>query len=186
MWLGYHSEEDGRPTPVADVPIGLVPTTPRRHITGSLALNLPYVRRMSGDWHEGIWWDVKPTTLSTPYELTDEATYGRLLDCLGNSGLRDARPGLAELRHPGAKWPEKAWAADHDRAAIEMAWARLQDEEGAGLGPGRPPVDSYDFYRILPYPDQWLRVRWWAWRVASVLTKDELAIWNAWRKEWWP
>ena len=34
-------------THVAKVPIDLVPTTPRRHITGSLALNIPYVHRHS-------------------------------------------------------------------------------------------------------------------------------------------
>ena len=38
---------------------------------------------------------------SPRHYVTDEAVYGRLLDRLGYSGLRDARRGLATLRHPG-------------------------------------------------------------------------------------
>ena len=168
-----------------DVPVEIVPTTRRYHITGFAALNIPNVRRLGGDWHEGGWFGVEPARLSS-YNLTDEATYGRLLDRLGTSGLRDARRGLGMMRHPAADWPEKVWAATHERAVVEWAWGRLQRETGNGLPPGFPPVDRYDFCRMLPYPDQWLRVRWWSWLLEEALTAAELAAWEAWRKEWWP
>ncbi len=83
--------------------------------------------------------------------------------------MRDARPGLALLGHPARDWPEKVWAATHERAVIEMAWAGLERMAGKDVPVGLPPVDRYDFYRILPYPDQWVRVRWWAWRLRRVL-----------------
>ena len=171
---------------IADVPIDLVPTTPRRHITGSLALNIPYVHRhSSGDRHPTVWFDTKLRRLA-PHHVTDEATYGQLLDCLGSSGLRDARRGLAMLRHPGADRPEKVWAATHERAVIEVAWETLQRVKGTELAPGWPPVDNDDFGRLLPGPDQWVRVRWWSWLLSRILTNEQLAIWTEWRRDWWP
>ena len=171
---------------VAEVPIDLVPTTPRRHITGSLALNIPYVHRhSSGDWHPTVWFDTTPRRLA-PHHVTDEAVYGRLLDLLGNSGLRDARRGLATLRHPGGEAPEKVWAATHERAVIELAWDQLQSTVGTGLAPGWPPIDNDDYFRLMRYPDQWVRIRWWSWHVCGILTEEELAIWEEWRRDWWP
>ena len=134
------------------MPIDLLPTTPRRHITGSLALNIPYVHRhSSGDWHPTVWFDTMPRRLA-PHHVTDEAVYGRLLDLLGNSGLRDARRGLATLRHPGGEAPEKVWAATHERAVIELAWDQLQSTVGTGLAPGWPPIDNDDYFRLMRYP----------------------------------
>ena len=169
---------------VEGVPVEMVPTTAREHITGVAALNIPHAWRLGGDWHEA-WFDVKPTRVS-PHHLTDERRFGRLLDRLGHGGLRDARPGLALLGHPAGNWPEKVWAATHERAVIEMAWARLDGMTADDLPAGLPPVDRYSFERILPYPDQWVRVRWWTWRLRGVLTPTELAVWNDWRREWWP
>ena len=169
---------------VKGVPVEMVPTTAREHITGFAALNIPHAWRLGGDWHEA-WFDVKPTRVSD-HHITDERCFGRLLDQLGRRGLRDARPGLALLDHPARDWPEKVWAATHERAVIEMAWARLERMAGKNMPAGLPPVDQYDFYRILPHPDQWVRVRWWAWRLRRVLTGTELPVWDEWRKEWWP
>jgi len=90
------------------------------------------------------------------------------------------------LDHPARDWPEKVWAATHERAVMEMAWARLERMAGKDVPVGLPPIDRYDFYRILPYPDQWVRLRWWAWRLRRVLIPTELAVWDQWRKEWWP
>ena len=165
-------------------PVGLVPTTPRRHVTGAAALNLPHRWRLGGDWHQS-WFGVRPTELA-PDLLTDERRFARLLDRLGRAGLRDARPGLALIGHPGRRAPSKVWAATHERAVVETAWARLQRIAGTEVAPGLPPIDREDFYRVLPHPDQWGRVRWWAWRLRAVLTPDELAIWTEWQKEWWP
>ncbi len=182
---GLTSEASGsEQAAVEGVPVEMVPTTAREHITGFAALNIPHAWRLSGDWHEA-WFDVKPTRVS-PYHITDERCFGRLLDRLGRGGLRDARPGLALLGHPAQNWPEKVWAATHERAVIEMAWARLERMAGRDIPIGLPPIDHYDFCRILPHPDQWVRVRWWAWRLRRVLTPTELAIWNEWEKEWRP
>ena len=170
---------------VAEVPIDLVPTTPRHHITGSLALNIPYVHRhSSADWHPTVWFHTTPTRLA-PHHVTDEAVYRRLLDLLGNSGLRDARRGLATPRHPGGEAPEKVWAATHERAVIELAWDQLQSTVGTGLAPGWPPIDNDDYFRLMRYPDQCVRIRWWSWHVRGILTEEELAIWEEWRRDWW-
>ena len=169
---------------VEGVPVEMVPTTARAHITGFAALNIPHAWRLGGYWHDA-WFDVKPTRVS-PHHITDERHFGRLLDRLGHSGLRDARPGLALLGHPAGDCPEKAWAATHERAVIEMAWARLDGITAEDLPIGLPPVDRYSFERILPYPDQWVRVRWWTWRLRGVLTPTELAAWDDWQREWWP
>ena len=174
----------GQPVVVEGVPVEMVPTTAREHITGFAALNIPHASRLGGDWHEA-WFDVKPTRIS-PHHITDERRFGRLLDRLGQGGLRDARPGLALLDHPARDWPEKVWAATHERAVIEIAWARLERMAGKDVPVGLPPIDHHDFYRILPHPDQWVRVRWWTWRLRRVLTPTELPVWEQWQKEWWP
>ena len=123
------------------VPVEMVPTTARKHLTGFAALNIPHAWRLGGDWHEA-WFAVEPTRVS-PHHLTDERRFGRLLDRLGQSGLRDARPGLARIGHPAGNWPEKVWAATHERAVIEMAWARLDGITAEDLPIGLPPVDRY-------------------------------------------
>ena len=173
-----------QPAAVEGVPVEMVPTTAREHITGFAALNIPHASRLGGDWHEA-WFDVKPTRVS-PHHITNERCFKRLLDRLGQGGLRDARPGLALLGHPARDWPEKVWAATHERAVMEMAWARLERMTDKDMPAGLPPIDRHDFYRILPHPDQWVRVRWWAWRLRRVLTATELEVWDQWQKEWWP
>ncbi len=169
---------------VEGVPVEMVPTTAREHITGFAALNIPHAWRLSGDWHEA-WFDIKPTRVS-PCHIINERRFGRLLDRLGRGGLRDSRPGLALLGHPARNWPEKVWAATHERAVIEMAWARLERLAGRDIPIGLPAIDHYDFCRILPHPDQWVRVRWWAWRLRRVPTPTGLTIWNELEKGWRP
>ncbi len=97
-----------------EYPVELVPTTPRRHITGTTALNIPATYRMGGDWHKhSTWFSHRPERLDDR-DLTTEQKHGRLLDRLGLWGLRDARKGLAELGHPGADSRERVWAATYD------------------------------------------------------------------------
>ncbi len=178
---------DGDSPTRIDVPIRLLPTTPRRHITGWLALNIPDVcRDWSGDWHPTVWFDTKPRRLAAAKDVTDEAVYGRLLNCLGNRCLRDARHGLAVLQHPGGSASETVWAATHERAVIEIAWEHVQRLIRAGVAADWPPVDNDEFGRLLPYPDQWARVRWLSWLVGGILTEEELAIWKEWQRDWWP
>ena len=136
----------GQQAAVEGVPVEMVPTTAREHITGSAALNIPYAWRLGGDWHQS-WFDVKPNRVS-PDQITDEGRFGRLLDRLGRGGLRDARPGLALLNHPAPDWPRKVWAATHERAVIEMAWARL---ERIGQGHARRAAADRPL-RLLPHP----------------------------------
>ena len=140
---------------VEGVPVEMVSTTAREHITGFAALNVPHTWRLGGDWHDA-WFSIRPTRIP-PEQITDEARFGRLLDRLGRGGLRDARPGLALLNHPGRHWPEKVWTATHERAVVEMAWGRLQRIAGTDLPAGLPPIDRHDFYRVLPRPDQCVR-----------------------------
>ena len=58
--------------------------------------------------------------------MTDEKIYGGLLDPLGNGGLCDARSGFALLGHQAAVRPEGSGRRSTKRAALEMAWARLE------------------------------------------------------------
>ena len=94
------------------MPIDLVPTTPRRHITGSLALNIPYVHRhSSGDWHPTVWFDTTPRRLA-PHHVTDEAVYGRLLDLLGTAASAmpaadSRRCGTRAARRPKRSGPPR-------------------------------------------------------------------------------
>ena len=61
---------------------------------------------------------------------------------------------------------------------IELAWDQLQSTVGTGLAPGWPPIDNDDYFRLMRYPDQWVRIRWWSWHVCGILTEEELAIWK--------
>ena len=45
---------------VEGVPVEMIPTTARAHITGFAALNIPHAWRLGGYWHDA-WFDVKPT-----------------------------------------------------------------------------------------------------------------------------
>ena len=148
-----------------DIPVEIFPTTAREHVMGCAALNIPNPRREGGDWHEA-WFDIEPRQVA-PEHVTDEKRFGRLLDRLGSSGLRDARAGLALLGHPAESAPARIWAATHERAVVEMAWARLRRMAGKDVPVGLPPIDHHDFYGVLPHPDQWVRVRWWAWRLQA-------------------
>jgi hypothetical protein len=167
-----------------EYPVGLVPTTRRRHITGTTALNIPERYRLGGDWHKySTWFSHRPESLDDR-DLTNERTYGRLLDLLGRWGLRDARRGLTHLGHPGARSTRTVWAASHDRAVIEDGWRRVT--RGAEGGLRHPPFDQLELGRLLPYPDQWIRLRWWARRLRTVMTAAERELWDEWREEWWP
>ena len=39
---------------------------------------------------------------------------------------------------------------------------------------------------MLPYPDQWLRLHWWVWRLRAAMTVSEGELWDRSRKEWSP
>ena len=167
-----------------EYPVELVPTTPRHHITGTTALNIPATYRMGGDWHKhSTWFSPRPERLDDR-DVTTEQKHGRLLDRLGLWGLRDARGGLAELGHPGADSRERVWAATYDRAVIEESWELLT--EHVRTGARHPAFDQYELQRLLGYPDQWIRLRWWGWRLRAVMTAAERDLWDEWRKEWWP
>ena len=133
-----------------------------------MALNVPSTRWTGGgDWHQySAWFWATPQRVEDS-DLTPEDIYGRLLDRLGNTGLCDARSGLACLNHPAARQPEKIWAASHERGVIELSWARLQRYLARGQPVVEPTVDADELNRLLPSPDQWLRAHWWAWRLAE-------------------
>ena len=56
-----------------------------------------------------------------------------------------------------------------------MAWVRLDGMTAEDLRADPPPVDGYSLERILPYPDQWLRVLSCAARLHGVVTPTEPA-----------
>ena len=116
---------------------------------------------------------------------TNEETYGVVLDRLGRSGLRDARSGLRTLNHPDGWSPTKIWAATHDRAVIEMAWKGIMIDRELGKE-WSPPIDNIELARWLPYPHQWIRLHWWAWKLRWSLAGEERRKWDRWRNEWTP
>ena len=117
-----------RRTPLPAVPRDVGPTSARQHITGSLALNIPYPRFWSsGDWHEHSAWFGAESDQVSEYSLASEQVHGPLLDKLGNSGLRDARGGLATLGHPAARQSRRIWAATHEPAVLEWCWSRIDE-----------------------------------------------------------
>ena len=104
-------------TPLPAVPRDIGPTSARPDERtaahpGSLALNITYPRFWSsGDWHEQSAWFGAESDQVSEYSLASEQ-HGPLLDKLGNSGLTDARGGLATLGHPAARQSRRIWAAD--------------------------------------------------------------------------
>ncbi len=67
---------------------------------------------------------------------------------------------------------------------IEESWELLT--EHVRTGARHPAFDQYELQRLLGYPDQWIRLRWWGWRLRAVITAAERDLWDEWRKEWWP
>ena len=162
-------------------------TSRRQHISGGMALNIPNSWLLNGgDWHEqAAWFATRAETLRTT-DITDEATYGRLLDLLGRAGLRDARRGLRHLDHPDGWNRNRIWAATHERAVLEWAWRTLMRDGGKCSDRERPPFDGLQVARWLAYPGQWLRLHWWAWRISRMLDGKEREIWDGWRSKWTP
>ena len=70
-------------------------------------------------------------------------------------------------------------------AGIDVGTGLLLTEHRSGLQIDvrmrRLLMHQASFERILPYPDQWVRVRWWTWRLRGVLTPMELAAWDEWK-----
>ena len=168
------------------IPIEVGPTSPRTHITGQRALEIPCRRHRGGCscCRSNAWFREARQPPSWP-DVTTEEQYGPLLDVLGRSGLRDARPGLARLGHPAAAYPRKVWAATHERAVIEMTWKALYESRYRDAARQRPiPAFYFDDLPTV-YPDQVLRLHWWAWRLRKAVPPERLAVWDSWRREWW-
>ncbi len=171
----------------SEVPAKVGKTSARRHITGMLALNIPNAWLLNGgDWHTyASWFGAESDTITEPH-LTDEKTYGPLLDVLRRRGLRDARRGLRHLNHPDGWAREKIWAATHERAVIEWAWKKLQWLKEHSLNEDLAPFDGLQVSRWLAYPGQWIRLHWWAWQVGQTLDGEDARRWNQWREQWTP
>ena len=137
----------GQRSAVEGVPVEMVPTTAREHITGSAALNIPHGWRLGGGWHQS-WFDVKPTRVSAD-QITDEKRFGRLLDRLGRAGLRDARPGLALPQPPGPGLAREGLGCDARARDHRDGLGAAREDRGQGRAGGaaanRPP-------RLLPHP----------------------------------
>lgn len=134
----------------------------------------------------GNWFSTKPSTINE-FDLTNDHVYGKLLDRLGRIGLADARPGLAQLNHPGANSPTRIWVATHPRAVVETAWAEIRALTQPELASHpAPPFDGHELTRMMPYPDQWIALHWYAWRLRSVMNHDEKNAWDEWRHDWRP
>ena len=169
------------------IPVAIGPTTRKRHITGTTALNIPDPWDFNGgDWHQhATWFWTEPETLE-PHHFTDDETYGAVFDRLGAHGVRDARRGLRELGHPAGDSDTPIWTAAYDRAVIEIAWQHIQDERKHGPVSELTPIDPYQLVRWIGSPLYWARLKWWAWKLRWALTSDECQRWDGWRKEWSP
>ena len=176
----------GRPARTT-LPVRVRNTSPRQHISGLLALNIPNNWLVNGgDWHEhAAWFGPEPETIRA-IDITNERTYGQVLNLLGRAGLRDARRGLRHLNHPDGWNREKIWAATHERAVIECAWEKLMRREGRSADRERAPFDRLQVAQWLGYPGQWIRLHWWAWRISRMLKGKDRDIWNGWRSGWTP
>ena len=87
-------------------PVWIPATSPRAYLSGSFAPNLPTVPAAPrlGDWHHGeAWWspfyvDGRGRPVDVPLWGRDGATVATP----GTPQLHDARPALAQARHPTA------------------------------------------------------------------------------------
>ena len=184
---GRQYENGARPR-VEAVPIGIGHTTPRCHITGIAALNIPRPLQGGGDWHKHDWWfGIKKDELEKS-DYSDEETYGELLDRLGGHGVVDGRNGLASLEHPAGRANAPIWTASYDRAIIELAWKGVITRRRlTNLStPERNPVDPREAARWLNSPVHWARLKWWARKLRADLDGEELRRWDRWQREWSP
>ena len=122
---------DERLTPA--IAVKVAPTTARQHISGGMALNIPNDWLLNGgDWHQHAAWFATTAETLRPTDITDEATYGRLLDLLGRTGTarRASRP--ATTRPP--RWVERKQdlgrypRTGNHRMGMEKAHATRRDE----------------------------------------------------------
>ena len=131
------------------------PTTRRYRLTGYASLNIPDIRPRGRDWQQDGWLQIEPAQLA-PDHPTDETTYGRLVNRLGNSKLCTARWGFRRIRHPAAEHPETVRAAN-EGAVVECAGAQRRRIAVDGLQTSLLPVNRHDFHWTLRHPNQWLR-----------------------------
>ena len=185
--MGYEPNTDtGTASGRDGIPVEIGRTTPERHITGMMALNIPDPEQPGGDWHSHASWFSTATEKLNETDYSDQRTYGTVQSVLGNNGVKDARPGLAELGHPAGADPHPVWAATYDRAVIEIAWQQLFTDRERGKDEEYPPADEREIGRWIFRTIHWLRLNWWAWRLRWSLSGLERRKWDNWRGEWRP
>ncbi|MFT6599972.1 MAG: hypothetical protein ACJATD_000820 [Alloalcanivorax sp.] len=96
-------------------------TTPRRYISGIVALNLP-TSPDSGDWHTMETLRALKRGARIPLCLAGESTEFDALDYFGNDGIIDASAAIARL---GEDVQGPVYVASHARAVADMVMLRL-------------------------------------------------------------
>lgn len=112
---------------------------PHRCVTSGEALNLvdPEVGIMA-DWHDFCW---RTTAEPAPYAAhSGDQRHQLTSEALGEARAYDGRPSLKRVGHPAASRPGPVWCAHHDRAIVEMAWARWSCGLFSGPFPLAPSV----------------------------------------------
>jgi len=96
-------------------------TTPRRYISGLVALNLP-TSPDSGDWHTMETLRALKRGARIPLCLAGESTEFDAFDHFGNEGIIDASTAIARL---GEDVQGPVYVATHARAVADMLMSRL-------------------------------------------------------------
>lgn len=106
------TEDPGSRTARPEIPVEIVPTSAREHITGFMALNIPARFRMSEDWHEhSAWFWAEPVRID-PLQVTDEQVYGRLADALGKRGPERRTTRAPSVESPGRRGAGQSLGSD--------------------------------------------------------------------------
>ena len=162
-------------------------TSPARYVTGNSALNLHHpTLGEAGDWHQAGWWSlVSHTDPGVHYaDINDDAlsraVAADFITTLGEAELADARPALADLRHPAAKRTRPVWCATHVRAVLELAWWNMRLDEEDDPGATLSALDPTSVARWLGSRDQWMRLHDLGDRIARV-SAPQYGLEHAWR-----
>ena len=114
-------------------PLWIPPTSPRAYISGLFAMNLPTVPGEAhlGDWHDdGAWWSrLYLDGYDAPVRALLWGPDGDTIATPGQPAVHDARPALAQVRHPAAGWSTPVLAATIPQAIADMAWGSLHGQD---------------------------------------------------------
>ena len=168
------------PEPVPRAMIAMPATTRRLYVTGHTALALRHSSiGMGFNWRVDLWGapGVVAHRSDDPVLATGAGMAAR---AMGDAEIADLRPALSHAGHPDAGRDAPVWGATHARAALELAWQKL--DAIVSRGARTRLCDTYDMRTMAIWLDRRERARtaMLGRRMAELSDGIELDEWNEW------